>query len=69
MAQDGLNNGDNLLGYDPDDEYCPQCGREVMRNLFSLQAYCHICDSKLGFLKVKLGLDREPNEERAGCSQ
>ena len=54
MAQEGLNNGDNTLGYDPDDTHCPQCGREINRKLFSLKAYCPVCDSPIGWLKVKV---------------
>jgi len=66
MSQEGLNNGENSLGYDPDDTYCPQCGREINRKLFSLKAYCTVCDSPIGGVKVRvkdwLGLPTGPTD-------
>jgi len=51
-----LNQGDAIFGINLDDEHCPDCGREILRTLFSYRAYCPICDTWSGKLRRKLGL-------------
>ena len=63
-----LNQGDHVFGIDLDDEHCPDCGREVLRGLFTYRAYCPICDAWAGRLKVWLGLVDKYPESQPGAN-